>query len=527
MDQALPRVTYSNVGTDFTAVFARLREELDKAASAGTRPVSNLIGGKPDQSGAAYVARSPIDGADLGAFVEAGAGEVDRAVAAARAAYPSWAATDWRERVAKLRRVADLLAHYKFEVAADCIREVGKSFAESMGEVEESIDLVRYYSDQMEENKGFYRPLQRAVPIEETSDVLRPYGVFAVIVPFNFPVALGIGMLTGALLGGNSVVLKPSPLAGLTGGWLARLCVEAGIPDGVVNLVCGGAATGQALLDHPGVSGYAFIGSHAVGSRILRTVAAGAFNRPVIVEMGGKNPSYVTQSADLDVAAEGVMRSAFGLQGQKCSSGSKVYVARSVYDAFLERLIARTRAIKIGAPRDASVFMGPVINEAAGARYDAACEEARRDGRVLHGGKRLSGGEFDGGIYVEPTIVEGLPAGHRLNKDELFLPFLSVQPFDRLEEAIADGNDVLYGLTAGAYTHDPAELALFLDRAEAGALYVNRASGATTGAWPGVQTFCGWKGSGVAAKGALGPYYVQQFMREQSRTIMGSAAAAE
>lgn len=526
MDQALPRVTYSNVGMDFSAVFQRLGAELRKASEAGSRSIPNLIGGRLDEGGSPYIAKSPIDQAELGSFFEAGAGDVDRAVAAARSAYPCWAATDWRQRVATMRRVADLLAQYKFEVAADCILEVGKSFAESMGEVEESIDLVRYYSDQMEINEGFRRPLARAVPIEETSDVLRPYGVFAVIVPFNFPVALGIGMLTGALLGGNSVVLKPSPLAGLTGSWLARLCAEAGVPDGVVNLVCGGASTGQALLDHPGVAGYAFIGSHAVGSRILRTVAAGSFNRPVILEMGGKNPSYVTASADLDVAAEGVMRSAFGLQGQKCSSGSKVYVAREIYADFIGRLTQRTAAIRIGAPRDYSIFMGPVINDGAGARYAAACAEARRDGRVLHGGNRLTGGEYDGGVYVEPTIVEGLSAGHRLNKEELFLPFLTVQPFDRLEDALADGNDVDYGLTAGAYARDPAELELFLDRAEAGALYVNRASGATTGAWPGVQTFCGWKGSGVAGKGALGPYYVQQFMREQSRTIMGSAAKA-
>lgn len=526
MDHALPRVTYSNVGTDFSAVFDRLAVELKKASVAGGRSVSNLIGGHPDESGARYVASGPIDRAELGTFFEAGPAEVDRAVAAARAAFHGWAGAGWKVRVAAMRRVADLLAQYKYEVAADCIREVGKSFAEAMGEVEEAIDLVRYYSDQMEANDGFYRPLARAVPIEETSDVLRPYGVFAVIVPFNFPVALGIGMLAGALLAGNSVVLKPSPLAGLTGSWLARLCVEAGMPEGVVNLLCGGASTGQALLEHPGVSGYAFIGSHAVGTHILRTVAAGAYNRPVIVEMGGKNPCYVTASADLDIAAEGVMRSAFGLQGQKCSSCSKVYVAREIYADFLDRLKQRASAIRIGAPRDASIFMGPVINDAAGERYAAACAEAQRDGRILLGGKRLAGGDFDGGVYIEPTIVEGLSAAHRLNKDELFLPFLSVQSFDSLEQAIADGNDIAYGLTAGAYAQDPGELAFFLDRAEAGALYANRASGATTGAWPGVQTFCGWKGSGVAGKGALGPYYVQQFMREQSRTVMGSVAKA-
>ncbi|MGO4741382.1 aldehyde dehydrogenase family protein [Bosea sp. 2KB_26] len=526
MDHALPRVTYSNVGTDFSKVFVRLATELRAAAGSAGKSIPNLIGGQADEGGARYLARSPIDGVELGSFFEAEPADVDRAVVAARAAFPDWAGRSWKERVALMRGVANLLSEYKFEVAADCIREVGKSFAEAMGEVEEAVDLVRYYSDQIEANDGFYRPLARAVPVEETSDVLRPYGVFAVIVPFNFPVALGIGMLAGAVLAGNAVVLKPSPQAGLTGAWLARLCAEAGLPDGVVNLVCGGASTGQALLEHPAVSGYAFIGSHAVGTHILRTVAAGAYNRPVIIEMGGKNPCYVTASAELDVAAEGVMRSAFGLQGQKCSSCSKVYVAREIYAEFLGKLTERTSALRIGAPRDASIFMGPVINAAAGERYARACAEAQRDGRIVSGGMRLSGGDFDGGVYVEPVIVEGLAANHHLNKDEYFLPFLSVQPFDHLEQAIADGNDTTYGLTAGTYAQDPAELDLFLDRAEAGALYANRASGATTGAWPGVQTFCGWKGSGVAGKGALGPYYVQQFMREQSRTIMRSVAKA-
>ncbi|MBN9453327.1 MAG: aldehyde dehydrogenase family protein [Bosea sp.] len=527
MNQALPRVTYSNIGTDFSGVFGLLQKQLEQDAAAPARAFPNLIGGKPDEAGARYIARSPIDGSEIGSFFEAGQGEVDRAISAASAAFREWGSRPWKERVALVRRVADRLSDHKYEVAAACIREVGKSFGEAMGEVEEAIDLVRYYSDQLEANDGFYRPLSRAVPIEETSDVLRPYGVFAVIVPFNFPVALGIGMLAGALLGGNAVVLKPSPQAGLTGHWLARLCEEAGIPGGVVNLLCGGAEVGQALVDHSGVAGYAFIGSHAVGTRILRSVAAGGYNRPVIIEMGGKNPCYVTASADLDVAAEGVMRSAFGLQGQKCSSCSKVYVDRRVYAEFMDKLVAKSRAIKIGAPRSAATFMGPLINEAAFQRFAQACDQARRDGRIVHGGERLEGGEYDGGFYVAPTIVEGLAAEHRLNKDELFLPFLSVQVFDDLEMAIRDGNDIAYGLTAGAYARDEAELNLFLDKAEAGALYANRASGATTGAWPGVQTFCGWKGSGVAGKGALGPYYVQQFMREQSRTIMRTSAAAE
>jgi 1-pyrroline-5-carboxylate dehydrogenase len=234
--------------------------------------------------------------------------------------------------------------------------------------------------------------------------------------------------------------------------------------------------------------------------------------------MGGKNPSYVTKSADLDTAAEGVMRSAFGLQGQKCSAGSKVYVEAAVKDAFVDKLLARTGRIKIGDPAERDVFMGPLIDERARVRFEATIAAARRDGKLLVGGDVLSGELYDHGMYVTPSIVE-VPADHAINKDELFLPLLSILTFSDLASAIADGNNVQYGLTAGCYATDQKELGLFLERAEAGALYINRASGATTGAWPGVQSFCGWKGSGTTSKGGLGPYYLTQFMREQSRTV--------
>ena len=281
----------------------------------------------------------------------------------------------------------------------------------------------------------------------------------------------------------------------------------------------GGRETGEAIVRSSTVDGFAFTGSNAVGMSILRTAAASRANRPVLAEMGGKNPTFVTASADLDVAAAGMMRSAFGLQGQKCSAGSKVYAARVVYDDFLRRLVAQTAGIVVGDPRRSNVFMGPVINSAAIERFGAAVEAARRDGRVLQGGGRLSESIYGRGFYVEPTIVDGLTSDHRLNRDELFLPFLSVQPFDDLEAAIADANRSDYGLTAGIYTRDATDLDRFLNTIESGVLYANRASGATTGAWPGIQTFCGWKGSGVTGKGGLGSWYVPQFMREQSHTL--------
>lgn len=521
MTTALPRVTYSNINADFTGVHALFDTVLTRVRETRLgRDHAHLIAGTAVAGGVLATVASPIDNRlTIGRFALADAATVDRAVRAAREAAPAWAALPWSERVAAVRRFADVLDARKYDYAAACLFEVGKSRMEAIGEAEEAVDLARYYCDQMEENGGFVRPMQRAFQNEETLDRLRPPGVFAVIAPFNFPLALSVNMASAAMVAGNAVVYKPSDAAALTGALIAEAAGAAGLPAGVFNMITGDGTTGRMLTEHPGIDGIAFTGSHKVGMGILRAVAAGRYNRPVVAEMGGKNPTFVTRSADLDVAAQGMARSAFGLQGQKCSAGSRVFVAAEVHDAFLEKLVSRARAIRIGDPAEADVFMGPLINAAALARFEGAVAEARRDGRVVTGGNRLSGGLYDHGAYVEPTIVADLPAGHRLHHDELFLPFLTVQRFERLDEAIAQGNAVDYGLTAGIYTTDKADLDLFLNRAEAGVLYANRASGATTGAWPGIQTFCGWKGSGVSSKGGLGPYYVQQFMREQSLTL--------
>lgn len=517
----LPRVTYSNIHADFSGVHAHLDALIPHLRdSLLGRTWPNRVGGEALEAGVPYEARSPIDRRILlGRFFAGDESQVDAAVGAARDAYGAWSRLHAQDRVAKVRRFADELEARKYTLAVACLLEVGKSRMEAVGEAEEAVDLARYYCDQMEENTGFVRPMKRAFENEATIDRLRPIGVFGVIAPFNFPLALSVNMISAALLAGNTVVYKPSPQAGLTGALLVEAAEASGLPAGTLNLVCGGAETGQALADHPRVDGFAFTGSHAVGMGLLRQVAAGRHNRPVIVEMGGKNPTYVTESADLDAAAEGVMRSAFGLQGQKCSAGSKAYVHEAVMEPFLERLLARARAIVVGDPTGRDVFMGPLVDATALARFEAAVAEARRDGRVLHGGMRLREEAFEHGAYVEPTVVSGLDPDHRLNKEELFLPFLSVLPFADLDAAIADGNAVNYGLTAGIYTRDEEELSRFLESAEAGVLYANRASGATTGAWPGIQTFCGWKGSGATSKGGLGPYWLHQFMREQSLTL--------
>jgi 1-pyrroline-5-carboxylate dehydrogenase len=519
----LPRVTYSNTGEDFSGVHAYLDEIIPDAEArlfANIRP--GLIGGEDRTDGVFVTARSPIDySIHLGEFPQAGEGTVDDAVNAARSAYPSWRAIGWPRRMEMLRAAANVLEERKWDLSIACLIEVGKSRLEAVGEVEEAIDLIRHYCDEMERTDGFREDNPGASPAEKCSVVLRPYGVFGVIAPFNFPVALSVGMMSAALVAGNTVVFKPSDAAGLTGRLVVEALVDGGLPDGVVNLIQGGRQTGEMLVRHPGVDGLAFTGSNAVGMTILRHAASSTAMRPVLAEMGGKNPAFVTASSDLAVAASGVARSAFGLSGQKCSAASKAYVEQTIFADFVNALVETTNKLIVGDPRKRDVFMGPVINDAAQERFLRASQDARLGGSILLGGRGLEDGVFDGGPYVEPTIVSGLGSDHWINRDELFLPFISLLPFESLDEAIADANGSAFGLTAGIYTKDEQELDLFLSAIEAGVLYANRASGATTGAWPGFQTFCGWKGSGTTGKGGLGRWYVPQFMREQSHTLFG------
>jgi 1-pyrroline-5-carboxylate dehydrogenase len=331
--------------------------------------------------------------------------------------------------------------------------------------------------------------------------------------------ALAAGPSAGALLAGNTVVFKPATASAMSGFLLAEAYRDAGIPDGVFNLVMGpGDSVGQEIQENRGIDGIVFTGSYEVGMGLFRTFSR-TWPKPCIVEMGGKNPAIVTARADLEEAAEGIVRSAFGFGGQKCSANSRVYVERPVHDELVKLLVQKTEKITIGDPLLRANWLGPIIDGHAVARYEAAVAEARRDGRVLIGGERLTDDGKDRGFFVEPTVV-GVPADHRLFQDELFVPFTAVCPVDSLDEALRLSNDNIYGLTAGVYSEDPAEVDRFLDEIHSGVLYVNRRAGATTGAWPGVQPFGGWKASGSTGKSGLGMYYPAQFLREQSHTIV-------
>ena len=514
------KITYTSTSGDleqfhlrFDAALARVRE------NSGQLHPFYIDGRATESSEEPLEDRSPIDGGLLARFAAATAAHVEQAIRAAKRDQPAWGGLPWRERVELLRRAAGLIRERRYELAALMSLEVGKSRLEAMGDAEESADLIDYYCQQVADADGFVRTMARITPAEHNTDVLRPYGVFACIAPFNFPLALSAGMSSAALVAGNAVVYKPAEDTPWTGLELYRVYRDAGIPPGVFHLLVGRREQiGDPLWQHPEVDGVVFTGSKQVGLRIHAGMSS-RWIKPALLELGGKNATTVLGSADLDAAAEGVMRSAFSLQNQKCSATSRVYIERPVFHEFIAKLIEKTRAIRMGDPTERDVFFGPVINQRAVERFEQAVSQARREGTILLGGSRLRGGVFDRGLFVAPTIAE-LPLDSSLFQDELFVPFLAVAPVENLEQAIRETNRVEYGLTAGVFSGNPTEITRFFDEVEAGVCYANKRTGATTGAWPGAQPFCGWKGSGSTGKGGCGPYYVAQFMREQSRTVI-------
>ncbi len=522
--EATPRlkITYATLRNDNEQLHAAYEAGLATARAQLGRYHPNVIGGGTRAGDGVTTVHSPIDTQIVvGTFAKGTRQDVVDAIAAARAAQPGWAATPWRDRLTIVRGAAELISQRQMVYGADMAIEVGKNRLEALGEVEEAADLLRYYSDVFERNDGYDHPMENLGDAAvHTRSVLRPFGVFAVISPFNFPMALSAGPCSGALIAGNTVVFKPSTTAPLSGVNMVEAFRDAGLPDGCLNLVMGpGETVGDELQTNPGIDGIVFTGSYEVGFDLFRRFST-RFPRPCIVEMGGKNPAIVTARADLEEAAEGIMRSAFGFGGQKCSANSRVYVERSVHDELVRLLVEKTAAITIGDPLPRENWLGPVIDQRAVDRHQAAVAEARRDGTVFTGGERLTDRGLERGFYVEPTVVGDLPADHRLFRDELFAPLTAVAAVDSLDEAIRLANESVYGLTAGIFSEDPAETRRFLDTIEAGVLYVNRRAGATTGAWPGVQAFGGWKGSGSTGKAGLSMYYPAQFLREQSHTIV-------
>jgi 1-pyrroline-5-carboxylate dehydrogenase len=526
-DAQMQKITYATMSADNEELQSAYDQAIAnvKAKWLGAE-VPMFINGEKVYADEKFKKYSPVNTDMLLCTAQQGTREQAKAaIAAARAAFEGWRKTPWQERVATLRKIAERISDTSLELSALMILEVGKNRLEALGEVEETADLLRYYADSMEKNQGFVNELGKLNPDdpqEKNISVLRPYGVWVVISPFNFPMALSAAPIAAALVTGNTVVFKGASDTAYTGWKTAELFAEAGLPPGVFNYVSGpGRTVGQELQDNPDVDGWTFTGSYDVGMKVFQKGTEGRYPRPAIIEMGGKNPAIVSKTADLTKAATGVMRSAFGLDGQKCSACSRVYVQEEIYEPFKAKLLELTQKIKVGDPTERDTYMGTVINKGAYEDYQRYIAKAREDHGLLFGGKVLTEGEFAKGYFVEPAILEGLPEDHELVKTELFLPILHLAKVKTLDEAMQKANDTDYGLTAGFFGEDEREVEWFLDNIQAGTTYTNRAAGATTGAWPGIQVFGGWKGSGSSGKGIGGLYTLALYMHEQSRTIIG------
>ena len=539
----MPKSSFSNEFTYKHFVESGKEDEFDKLFDdAAQRAKAQFgkkhplyIGGKEVLAAEILTERSPIDGSVIGYFQKGTREHARQAVEAAAAALPAWMESGYKERADIFKKAAAVFSKNKFNLAAILSYENGKSRYESVGEVDEAIDFMRYYAAELEANKGFSRrtSLQggtakvsagfQGAPSAKSEKVtirLRPFGVFGIIAPFNFPVSISVGMSAGAMIAGNTAVFKPSSSDSMTmfsGVKIYEYLKEAGVPPGVFNCITGpGSEIGDELVTNTRVAGIAFTGSRIVGTGMIRKAYELGLQKTFIVEMGGKNPVIISKSANLDEAVSAVASAAFGFNGQKCSACSRVYVHESIKEQFVSKLIEKARSFKIGNPISKEVYMGPLISENALRTYTEAVEKAKATGRVLYGGNKAH--VSMNGHYVEPTIIE-VRHDSELVHSELFVPILTIEGFKNFDEALDVANDTEYGLTAGLYTGKRKEIIEFMERIEAGTVYVNRDTSATTGAIVGLHTFVGWKGSSVNGKGSGSKLYLQQFMREQSISI--------
>jgi RHH-type proline utilization regulon transcriptional repressor/proline dehydrogenase/delta 1-pyrroline-5-carboxylate dehydrogenase len=444
----------------------------------------------------------------VGTVASASPADVEAAVAAARQALPAWSGASVDERATWLERAADALAERRFELAAWEVYECGKGWREADADVTEAIDFCRYYALHARQLQS---PVED-VPGEDNQLEYLPRGVVGVIAPWNFPLAILTGMTTAALATGNTVVMKPAEQSPVIAAKLAEVFEAVGLPPGVLNLVSGtGEAAGAALVEHPDTAVIAFTGSRAVGLAI-NARAAEVSARPigyvkrVIAEMGGKNAIIVDDDADLDEAVLGVVRSAFGYQGQKCSACSRAIVLATVYDTFLERLVESARSLKVGPAEDPSTSVGPVIDAESLARVRQYIDIGRREGREV---LAVDVGPLaNEGYYVGPHIFADVAPDSRLAQEEIFGPVLAVIRARDLDDAFRIANGTQYALTGGLFSRSPANLQRARRELLVGNLYLNRG---ITGAMVGRQPFGGFKLSGIGSK-AGGADYLLQFV---------------
>jgi RHH-type proline utilization regulon transcriptional repressor/proline dehydrogenase/delta 1-pyrroline-5-carboxylate dehydrogenase len=504
--------------TDFARAENRqaMRQALDAVRSQLGRSYPLIIGGEEVRTGdRRLLSLDPSHSSRVvGEMAMAGVEHAGRGIAAARAAFPAWQATPARDRASILIRAATILRQRRFELAAWEVFECGKPWAEADGDVAEAIDFCEFYAREM---IRLSEPRRRDVPGETNSTEHLSRGVAVVIPPWNFPLAIPTGMTVAALVAGNAVILKPSEQAPVMAWHLASACQEAGLPAGVLNFLPGlGEEVGQALVNHPDVDVVAFTGSRDVGLLINRQAAdtkpGQSHVKRVIAEMGGKNAILIDDDADLDEAVVGVIHSAFGYAGQKCSACSRVIVLDGISGAFLARLVEAARAVKVGPADDPETLVGPVIDAEARRRILDYQRVAATEGRVV---LQADAGPFaDQGYFVGPMIVADVAPEARIAQEEIFGPLLAVLKARDLDDALRIANGTPYALTGGLYSRSPAHIERVRREFRVGNLYINRG---ITGALVDRQPFGGFKLSGIGTK-AGGPDYLLEFLLTRSVT---------
>jgi 1-pyrroline-5-carboxylate dehydrogenase len=491
----------------------RMKDALERVAGELGKEYDLVIGGEGIKTAEKMKSYNPAHPDQVvGVFSKADAGLADRAIHAADEAFKSWSHTTPESRVQLLLDAAKLIRNRKFYYCAWLVYEVGKSWAEADADVAEAIDFLEFYSRETL-RLGKPQPLT-PVPGERNHLLYIPLGVGVVIPPWNFPMAILVGMTAAAIVSGNTAVVKPSSDSPTVGYKFFEVLAQAGMPPGVVNFLPGpGSAVGDLLVEHPRTRFVAFTGSKQVGLRINELAAKAApgqiWVKRVVVEMGGKNAIIVDSEADLEPAVEGVAVSAFGYQGQKCSACSRAIVLEQVYDAFLEKLKARVEQIKVGPPEDPSVFMGPVVNANAKKTILQYIEQGKKEGRLLTGGGTPSGH----GYFIEPAIIADVPPHSRLAQEEIFGPVLAVIKAKNFEEALEIANSTEYGLTGAVYSKNRRKLEKAAEYFHVGNLYFNRKC---TGALVGGHPFGGFNMSGTDSK-AGGSDYLLLFL--QAKTV--------
>ncbi len=460
----------------------------------------------------------------VGDVAAAGIPEAERAVEAARRAFEKWSRTPFEERASLLERVAAIMERRRYELSAVEVFEVGKPWAEADGDIREAMDFCLFYAQQM---RLIGRPrLTQHIPGEESYQHYWPRGVALVIAPWNFPMAILCGMVSAALVTGNTVIMKPAEQAAVCGALLMEMFEEAGAPPGVVNFLPGhGSVIGAHLVDHPDVDMIAFTGSREVGLRIWESAGK---TRPgqrelkrVVCEMGGKNAVIVDSDADLDETIVDSIYSAFGYQGQKCSALSRLIVLEENYDRVMERLLSAAASLRVGNPEEPGITVGPVIDETAYRRILQIIETGKTEATLAFQATSVPAE----GYFVPPTIFTGVKPHMRLAREEIFGPVLSVLKVRDLDEAIEVANNTDYALTGGFFSRSPANIERVKAELVAGNVYINRSC---TGAVVGRHPFGGFKMSGGGTK-AGGSDYLLQFLlpRVVTENIMRHGFAPE